>query len=276
MPQEPMILVRKPDGTKVKMTLAEFRASKQKQTSARVPAGTVLPESAMLRPVTQGAHVPTEKTWDMDDHRSLMETEAHDEMKMPLVTPSSLSAEKKSVIPQGRQSSSTTQPMSPIESPRLNTTVPRAESAVNPRSAKPVPEELSRLIESARERPIIQDIRATERTQVRPAKKSMGPVDELGAMTLTDLHRLGNTADMIQQTLIQKFETLKTDAFIAYLDAVHAWEMSPLYKAYVAILEEALKNRQSIVEYTDAHKGEGVLTAEDVSIVYAVSARVRL
>jgi hypothetical protein len=268
MPQEPMILVRKPDGTKVKMTLAEFRASKQKQESTRPSSQMAANTSPPLAPVQKNTATAQlkERTWDSDDHVSLMEGAPHDEARMPMVSKDALPM----VSVQKEKTRTTT-----TSTPKPLPVRPTEKSVVNTRSVKPVPEELSRLIESARERPIIQDIRAAERTQIKPARKSMGPVDELGAMNLTDMRRLGGSAEAIQDALIRKFDALKTDAFSQYLEAVHVWEMSPVYKAYAHVLEGALKERRTIMEYADLHKTEGELSAEEVSIVYKVSAQVR-
>ncbi len=269
MPQEPMIIVRKPDGSKVKMTLAEFRASKMNVTQPKAPPHVAMPVSRVARSTKATGGASQSGVWDKDDHLSLMDNSSHHDELVPMQM-NTQSMPKKTMVVRDDISTMTTdvptyKKINQVQSPSVNT-----------RSAKPVPEELSRLIESARERPIIQDIRGGDRSSTRQMKKSMGPVDELGAMTLIDMHRLGSTSEGVKTAMIQKFETLKKDAFISYLDAVHAWEMSPIYKAYVSVLEQALKNRQSIVEYTDAHKSGNELTAEDVSVVYAVSAHVRL
>ena len=274
-----MIIVRKPDGTKVKMTLADFRASKQKTNNPSVsPSG--LSATSKVSPAHQKNNsTQSEKAWDKDDHVSLMDNIGHREDLMPLqVNRRAVSTQGDRARQQSQKSEPTSQGVTRASSHGLSQAqkdVP-PKNVINARSVKPVPEELSRLIESARERPIIQDIRANERFAGRTVKKSMGPVDEIGTMTLADIRRLGSTAEMVQAAMVQKFETLKKDAFITYLDAVHAWEMSPLYKGYVSVLEQALKNRQSVVEYTEAHKSEQELTAEDVSIIYGVSAHVRL
>ncbi len=241
MPQEPMIWVRKPDGTKVRLTLAEFRASKKKSS--------VPPRQASSSSVSDSRNTPESEEspeWDKDDHTSLMEVDV--EKSLPMVQE--------------------------VQQPQMEKTSKQEERF----RSRPVPQELSRLIESARERPILQDIRPSLNGSASPARmrRTMGPVDELGNMTLVELRRLGGSVSQIGEVISKKFHTLKADTFLQYVAGVKAWEHSPVYMMYVHVLEEALKNKETIVEYTTRTAGENSLTAPEVALIQQIHAEIRL
>ncbi len=91
------------------------------------------------------------------------------------------------------------------------------------------------------DRPMVQDV-APQST----SKRSMGPVEELGAFTLTDFRRLAPTTDAALSRLKEKFKSLSEESFLLFMQAREAWYHSPLYLAYVDILIRSLGERTPI------------------------------
>lgn len=91
-------------------------------------------------------------------------------------------------------------------------------------------------------KPIIQDVTAP----FPPGKQTIGPVEELGAMTLVNFRRLAADPFIAGKIAREKFKELKTESYLLYLDAVKAWRQSPLYRQYLAVMAEAINRRQRI------------------------------
>lgn len=84
---------------------------------------------------------------------------------------------------------------------------------------------------------------------VRPPASTMGPVspiDELRLMQLVDFRRLGGSADDRRERLLRKFETLRGESYVAYLDGRRAWFSSPLYRQYQEKIVQAINGGQPV------------------------------
>ena len=89
-------------------------------------------------------------------------------------------------------------------------------------------------------------------------------------MTLTDFRRLAPTADAAASRLWQKFETLKEESYLLYLDAREAWCKSPLYETYVEILIGALREGKTMEEFAALGK---TLRKEEILEIGEVSSQ---
>jgi len=78
------------------------------------------------------------------------------------------------------------------------------------------------------------------------AKRSLGPVDEIGSFALADLRHLDVTPQAAGSKLLQKFETLREESYLLYMEGVKAWRQSPLYRQYQDVLLRALTGRQTV------------------------------
>lgn len=74
----------------------------------------------------------------------------------------------------------------------------------------------------------------------------VGPVEELGGVTLTDFRYLAPKPQEAAARLGQKFLNLKAESILLYLDGVEAWRKSPLYLDYTNVLSEALAKRKPL------------------------------
>ena len=100
--------------------------------------------------------------------------------------------------------------------------------------------------------------------------KSMGPVDEIRAMTLTDFRRLGPTAAQSGPILLQKFMSFKEESPMLYLSALQAWPQSPLFRAYAAELADALAKKQKLA-VAAASTDKVSMTLEEIKAIIEVN-----
>lgn len=98
-------------------------------------------------------------------------------------------------------------------------------------------------------RPKIEDVK------FKP--KSMGPVDEIGALTILDFRRLGADPNEAVKTIMEKIELLEQESFSQRLAAIRAWQDSPVYRLYLelggASMEEKKPVAAVIAERQAAH-----------------------
>jgi len=83
----------------------------------------------------------------------------------------------------------------------------------------------------------------------QPARQTtVGPVEEIRLLTLTDFRRLASDPAKAAGLLKQKFLNLKTESYLFYLDAMSAWRQSPLYLEYTGKVAEALNSGKKLAE----------------------------
>ncbi len=75
---------------------------------------------------------------------------------------------------------------------------------------------------------------------------TMGPLDEIRFLTVTDFRHLSSNPDEAASRVRQKFMTLKEESILLFLDALVAWRTSPLYLEYIAAVSTALGSGQKM------------------------------
>jgi len=88
-------------------------------------------------------------------------------------------------------------------------------------------------------RPIMRDVVSKE--------VEIGPVEELGVITLLDFRHLAPSSEEAAARLGQKFINLKDESILLYLQGIESWRRSPLYTEYVAVLTEALGQKKPLI-----------------------------
>ena len=74
-----------------------------------------------------------------------------------------------------------------------------------------------------------------------PVKKSsVGPVDELRNFTLVDFRRLSDKPEDAVEKIKDKFDVLREESFLLYLNGKEAWQSSPLCLQYQENLSKSL------------------------------------
>lgn len=98
-------------------------------------------------------------------------------------------------------------------------------------------------------KPVLQDVVPPKPKIVEPVEKiSMGPIDEIASMTLTDFRRLATGGIDSIQVLRDKFSALRKESVIIYLQALDAWFASPVYKEYQNLIKRAVNERRKLQE----------------------------
>lgn len=113
---------------------------------------------------------------------------------------------------------------------------------------------------------IIQDVKPPQ-----IAKQSVGPVDELENFSLVDFRRLEVNTKAAGLKLIDKFETLKHDSYLLFMDGVKAWYNSPLYRQYQDVLYQSLVHNKTVNEILMEVKGQKDLKLEEFKAILAVN-----
>ena len=88
-------------------------------------------------------------------------------------------------------------------------------------------------------KPILHDVRPVEPDK----QQSLGPIDEIRNMTLLDWRRLVDKHASAVAIMLEKLANFKMESFVWYLQAVQAWQASPLYEQYKAVIKQALASR---------------------------------
>jgi hypothetical protein len=96
--------------------------------------------------------------------------------------------------------------------------------------------------------------------------ETVGAIDEIKSFSLVDLRRLGNSPDECFKRLVEKFENIKSDSIILYLQAVQVWQDSPLYHQYQGMVHQAITEKASL---KDLATGKDNLTWEEVEGIVA-------
>jgi len=109
-------------------------------------------------------------------------------------------------------------------------------------------------LSSSQHRPLIQDIKPqpVSTPSVPLEETTVGPVEELRRFTLVDWRRLGKNQEEIVAALETKFQNLKKDSYLLFLEGKQAWQGSPIYSDYLAVLKGALEKTQKINDYLSA------------------------
>lgn len=113
---------------------------------------------------------------------------------------------------------------------------------------------------------IIQDIKPPQ-----IVKQSVGPVDEMENFSLDDFRRLEINSKAAGLKLIDKFETLKHDSYLLFIDGVKAWYNSPLYRQYQDVLYQSLVRNKGVSEILSGGNTQKDLKPEEFKAILAVN-----
>lgn len=180
--------------------------------------------------------------WDNDDHVSLLDDSLHEELP--------------AVVDRKKTALSTSAPVKDIfvdeAAAQMKKAMPKTMDAhIAQHTPAPSPISASRKIQ----KPKMHDIAPGSGVPMPPPvptqapqhrKQSVGPVDELGSMTIEDFRRLGGNVEAMNTVFMGKFRGLRKESFMMYADGVRAWRRSPLFLNYLHIISQSLQNKQPV------------------------------
>jgi len=151
-------------------------------------------------------------------------------------------------------------------------TAPRASF---PSMPPVVSRDSEKMIRKTAQKPVLHDIIAPSShsqnmSHQQTSVQTVGPVEELGTMTVLDFHRLGRSASERQDVMKKKFRILKEESYLLYLKAIGAWYMSPVYLAYQAVLADALSRGETLSAVMPTPANESVFSLDDVLSMVAI------
>jgi len=119
-------------------------------------------------------------------------------------------------------------------------------------------------------KPQIRDVKADRRL--------VGPVEELEILDLVNLRQLGKTAEDMQAQLKKKFDFLSEQALVKKVEGVQAWKKSPVFRLYIAMTYEGLRERKPIAEVIRARQiaNTECLTLSEYEMIGRLSAEIAL
>ena len=110
-------------------------------------------------------------------------------------------------------------------------------------------------------------------TDVRSVPKALGPIEELGTITIEDLRRLpgANIAEKTQK-IAGKIELLGRESLVRKSQGLEAWKRSPLNQLYGKVVHETIVRRISPEEFL---KQAPLLTAEEFHAIMELNQKLR-
>lgn len=302
---QPLITVKKSDGSSVKMTLREFEAYQKKRMGiappkAPSPSASAPGPSAPPRPPLPKAGAPARPP------RAVLPDElANEVIKVSGVrVPAELASRARSLVISRVKDVRTddqflSTAMAPSDRGGLALYLPDAEkllravTAILPTPERKMPKPKVFAVPTApkaevsppplptpplaargggEERPVVRDV-------VLPpvaVSESVGPVDELGRFTLADFRRLGATPDAAASRIREKFESLKSESYLLFMQARDAWRRSPVVMAAMNAVAEALRQKVRLADLLAATPGKERMTMEVFSAVIQINKSIRV
>ncbi len=87
--------------------------------------------------------------------------------------------------------------------------------------------------------------------------KLMGPVEQLGSMTIAEFRRLSSEPQEATRKVRDLLTTLEAQGYEERVRGVKAWRMSPVNQLYVRMTEESLQRSVSLAEVATTRRAQG-------------------
>lgn len=254
--QQPTILVKKPDGSMVRMTMDEVKAmqtSKPTPPPAPVSAPT---KTVRVQPV-QKVVVPENKP------APTLSTPPSKPQSVPMRT------EEKRPLP------STTAPVKEIFKDEAKASMQKPLVSVEKKMPlPPLPLAPQRDVEysfpAMPQKSVMRDVAPP------PRRVSVGPIDELRSFALADFRRLAPAAASAASKLIEKFSNLRNESFLLYVDAAQAWKESPLFQQYLGYIERSMNEKKPIQDLVGMDGSKTELSLQELKELIKVNATVTI
>ena len=242
--------------------------------------------SKLQQPKSDSRKQKSNPTWAADDHKSLLDDEFHKEnLPMVIEARQKALAKVRPVLPpvaynlkSEAQKQKNTENKSAIS---LQTSAPtfgrgpdQGIGAIRLQKADLSADLSAKALATAEAlaqagvRPMMHDVQPPA---PRSGKLILGPVDELHSFALADLRHLDVTLQAAGSKLRQKFETLKDESYLLYMEGMKAWWQSPLYRQYQDVLLRALTSRQTVSQILSASQEREAMKLEEWGAVVKVN-----
>ncbi|MFA5318579.1 MAG: hypothetical protein WC323_03860 [Patescibacteria group bacterium] len=129
------------------------------------------------------------------------------------------------------------------------------------------------------QRPIVVDNQNKPQVNdITIPKKLQGPIEELANLDLINFRRLDDDPEKAAKKIKQKISLLEEESYTKRQQGVGAWRQSPVYKIYIAIGNESIKQGISIKDIIKKKEGVGdeVLTPEEFNAILELNRELRV
>lgn len=136
-------------------------------------------------------------------------------------------------------------------------------------------------------KPIIQPtafkkpvVKPTERPKIEDVKfrpRSLGPVEEIGSLTLTDFRRLAATPKEAAEKVLEKIKILEQESFSQFIAATKAWQQSEVYWLYLELGQQSMESKKPMTEIIAARSAsqQPTLTEAEFEAVSDLNKKLR-
>ncbi len=244
---QPTILVKKSDGTTERITLAEFQTRQRNQSTPLAASAPVAlpatPPVSSMPPSSLSAPAPRPKINLPKQPAPPKPEMTKEDFKSPLEFEDELP-----MVVRPQPAPATAAPFNPfVHGGKLDRGSLLVARNDKPRGGEPAkniaPIAPLKLNSQPATKIFVNDIKAKPIT--------MSPVDEIASFTLVDFRRLAADTAEAASRLRQKFENLKDESYLLYLEAIAGWKKSPLYLDYLKKIGESLALRKPIAANAD-------------------------
>ena len=117
-------------------------------------------------------------------------------------------------------------------------------------------------------RPSVQDVKFVKRLS--------GPIDELSALSLVDFRRMAKTVDQAIERVSDLVHLVEEQGYEKHVEAVRAWQSSPLYQQYLVIARGAMQEGKPLEEMRSTlEKTTETLTKEELAAILKLNNALR-
>jgi len=114
-------------------------------------------------------------------------------------------------------------------------------------------------------------------SDIVPPAKLVGPVDELGMMTIKDFRMLGQSTSESASRIKEKIRMLERESYQKRYEGIKAWRNSPLMNMYLSIGRDSMEQNKNIDRIiADRQREEKeTLTADEFEIIANLNSHLR-
>lgn len=115
-----------------------------------------------------------------------------------------------------------------------------------------------------------------EMQDVKFVKRLSGPIDELRSVSLIDFRRMAKTPELAIEKMVSLVHLVEDQGYDKRVEAIRAWQSSPLYQQYLTIARNAMQEGKPLEEMRSALAKSGeTLTKEELAAILKLNGELR-
>lgn len=115
-----------------------------------------------------------------------------------------------------------------------------------------------------------------EMQDVKFVKRLSGPIDELRSVSLIDFRRMAKTPELAMEKMVSLVHLVEDQGYDKRVEAIRAWQSSPLYQQYLTIARNAMQEGKPLEEMRSAVAKSGeTLSKEELAAILKLNGELR-